>query len=159
MTIKKKAKEKGNSKNRPMHGGNQSGCVVVPTGGEYRGNQGLNYFAGISSESANAQGICMHMVTIPPGERAEAHRHENHETAIYVLSGEVEVWCGEGLREQQVVRAGEFIYIPASTSHLPINWSSTEPCVAVLARTDPNEQESVVLMPELDKIPDLMPVQ
>ena len=25
---------------------------------------------------------------------------------------------------------------------------------AVIARTDPNEQESVVLMPELDEIPD-----
>jgi len=28
--------------------------------------------------------------------------------------------------------------------------SQTEPCVAVVARTDPNEQESVVLLPELD---------
>jgi len=33
--------------------------------------------------------------------------------------------------------------------HLPGNPSTTEPCVAVIARTDPNEQESVVLLPDL----------
>ena len=36
--------------------------------------------------------------------------------------------------------------------HLPANASDTEPCSAVLARTDPNEQESVVLCPELDAL-------
>ena len=30
--------------------------------------------------------------------------------------------------------------------HLPYNPSADEPCTAVLARTDPNEQESVVLL-------------
>ena len=30
--------------------------------------------------------------------------------------------------------------------HLPANLSDSEPCTAVLARTDPNEQESVVLL-------------
>jgi uncharacterized RmlC-like cupin family protein len=34
--------------------------------------------------------------------------------------------------------------------HLPYNLSQTESCVAVIARTDPNEQESVVLLPALD---------
>jgi len=34
--------------------------------------------------------------------------------------------------------------------HLPANASATEPCVGILARTDPNEQESVVLRPDLD---------
>jgi uncharacterized RmlC-like cupin family protein len=36
--------------------------------------------------------------------------------------------------------------------HLPYNLSATESCVAVIARTDPKEQESVVLLPELDSI-------
>jgi uncharacterized RmlC-like cupin family protein len=31
-----------------------------------------------------------------------------------------------------------------------MNASQSEPCVALIARTDPNEQESVVLLPELD---------
>ena len=36
--------------------------------------------------------------------------------------------------------------------HLPYNRSATEDYVALIARTDPNEQESVVLLPELDSI-------
>jgi uncharacterized RmlC-like cupin family protein len=34
--------------------------------------------------------------------------------------------------------------------HLPIN-ETDKPCTAVIARTDPNEQESVTLLPELEK--------
>jgi uncharacterized RmlC-like cupin family protein len=45
---------------------------------------------------------------------------------------------------------GEFLYIPANMPHLPYNLSASESCVAVIARTDPNDQESVVLLPELD---------
>ena len=95
----------------------------------------------------------MHLVTIPPGARANAHLHEDHETAIYVLQGEAEMWFGEDLQEYLTVKAGDFLYIPAGMPHLPGNPSATEPCVAVLARTDPNEQESVILLPELETSP------
>ena len=48
------------------------------------------------------------------------------------------------------MKAGDFLYIPADTPHLPYNSSQTKPATAVIARTDPNEQESVVLLPHLD---------
>jgi uncharacterized RmlC-like cupin family protein len=118
----------------------------------YEGKQGLPVFAGISAESAGSQALCMHLLVIAPGQRAKAHLHAHHETAIYVLSGEAEMWFGEGLRERLVCRAGDFLYIPAGVPHLPVNRSQTEPCTAVIARTDPNEQESVVLLPELDAV-------
>ena len=51
-----------------------------------------------------------------------------------------------------VTRAGDFVYIPANMPHLPYNRSQTAPATAVVARTDPNEQESVVMLPELDAI-------
>ncbi len=127
-------------------------CTVVHAGQTYERKQGLAYFAGISAESAGAKGLCMHLLTIPPGGRARAHLHEHHETAIYVLSGEAEMWYGEKLQEHLVVAAGDFLYIPAGVPHVPANRSQTEPCVAVVSRTDPNEQESVVLLPELDAI-------
>lgn len=63
------------------------------------------------------------------------------------------MWFGEGLREHLEVRAGDYLYIPAGMPHLPYNPSATEVCTAVIARTDPNEQESVVLLPELDALP------
>lgn len=60
------------------------------------------------------------------------------------------MWYGEGLREYMTARAGDFICIPASAPDLPANLSQREPCAVVLARTDPNEQERVVSLPELD---------
>lgn len=128
-------------------------CAVIQSGQSYTGKQALTYFAGVSAENTGSRGICMHLLTIPPGGRAKAHLHENHETAIYVLSGEGGMWYGEKLAEHAVAKAGDFVYIPAGVPHLPYNCSETEPCLAVVARTDPNEQESVVLLPELDSLP------
>ena len=122
----------------------QPACMVISPEETFRGKQDLDYFAGISAQSAGATGLCMHLVTIPPGARAKPHYHERHETAIYVLSGEAGMWYGEGLRQHLTARAGQLLYIPANTPHLPYNLSDTEPCTGVLARTDPNEQESVV---------------
>ena len=130
-------------------------CTVISCGGDYLGTQGLSYLTGISAETTGARGICLYLVSIPPGGRAKAHLHENHETAIYMLSGEADVWCGEGLRERLTARAGDFVYIPAGMPHLPINHSQSEPCISLIARTDPNAHESVVLLPELDEIGDL----
>lgn len=48
-------------------------------------------------------------------------------------------------------KAGDMIYIPADVPHLPFNDGDT-PAVAVIARTDPHEQESVVLLPELEAL-------
>ena len=126
-------------------------CRVIRPGGTYQGKQGFSYFEGIARESVGARGICMHLLTIPPGGRAKAHKHENHETAIYVLSGEGHMRYGERLEHEAVTRAGEMLYIPAGMPHLPANLGS-EPVVAVIARTDPHEQESVVLLPELERL-------
>jgi len=121
-------------------------CVRIPKSETYRGKQGLEYFAGVSAETAGAKGMCLHLVTIPPGGRAGPHLHENHESAVYVLSGAAGMWFGEELREHVWMNAGDFLYIPANTPHLPYNASETEPCVGLIARTDPNEQESVTLL-------------
>jgi uncharacterized RmlC-like cupin family protein len=126
-------------------------CKVIRTGDSYTGKQTFTYFAGVSAQSTGAHGICMHLLTIPPGGRAKAHLHENHETAIYVLNGEGGMWYGEDLEEHVTVKAGDFLYIPAGMPHLPYNPSATETVTAVIARTDPNEQESVVLLPDLDE--------
>jgi uncharacterized RmlC-like cupin family protein len=127
-------------------------CRVVHPSKEFVGKQALSYTVGISAESVGAQGIHLQLVTIPPGGRAKAHKHDGHEPAIYILSGESGMWYGERLEMNLFARAGDFVYIPAGTPHLPYNLSATESCVAVISRTDPNEQESVVLLPELDRI-------
>jgi uncharacterized RmlC-like cupin family protein len=62
------------------------------------------------------------------------------------------VWYGQRLEEHLFAQAGDFVYLPANMPHLPYNPSDTQNCIAVIARTDSNEQESVVLLPELDHI-------
>jgi uncharacterized RmlC-like cupin family protein len=128
-------------------------CILVRQSGTYEGKQGFSYFEGISAQSVGAKGICMHLLNIPPGGKAKAHKHDNHETAIYVIRGEAHTWYGDRLQHHVIVRAGDYFYIPAGVPHLPANLSG-EPCVAVISRTDANEQESVVLLPELDSVVD-----
>jgi len=130
----------------------QSTCAVVRAGAPFVGKQGLTYTPAISAESVGANGIHMQMLTIQPGGRARAHKHEGHETAIYVLSGESAMDYGERLEFRLHANAGDLLYIPANVPHRPFNASATQPCIALISRTDPNEQESVVLLPELDAI-------
>ena len=99
-------------------------CRLVRAGETYAGKQGFNYVTGISAETAGARGLCMMLLTIRYGDRLE---------------------------RRMTVGAGDMLYIPAGMPHLPANVSD-EPCVAVIARTDPNEQESVVLLPELEEL-------
>jgi mannose-6-phosphate isomerase-like protein (cupin superfamily) len=82
---------------------------------------------------------------------SKAHKHDGHETALQILSGESGMWYGEKLEQHLVARAGDFLYIPANMPHQPYNLSDNESCVAVIARTDPNDQESIVLLPEPDR--------
>src|SRR4051794_16941792 len=125
-------------------------CKVIHGVMRFEGKQQLNYGTGISKETTGAQHLSMLLVTIKPGEKAKAHLHEYHETAIYVMQGEAGMWYGKDLKEHLTVKAGDFLYIPANTPHQPYNASGNEDVVAVIARTDPNEQESVVLLPNLE---------
>jgi uncharacterized RmlC-like cupin family protein len=111
--------------------------------------RGLAYVAGISAESAGATGLCMHLGVIPPGAVAEPHMHEGHETAIYVLEGRAAVDYGPALESRLEAGPGDFVFIGAGVPHRPYNLSESDPVRYVVARTDPNEEESVVLRPDL----------
>lgn len=120
-------------------------CKVIRGGEGFRGKQGLDYFAGVSAESAGAKGICMHMAVIPPGAEAKPHYHEAHETAIFQIEGSTSFRHGPNLEFTDVVNEGDYVYIPAGVPHQPFN-PTNRMARALIARTDPNEQESVVLI-------------
>jgi uncharacterized RmlC-like cupin family protein len=126
-------------------------AIVLRESAEYVGAQGPRDGGGVSAESVGGGHLWFGRVTIGPGERTKAHLHERHETAIYVLSGSCVAYSGPDLAMREEAGPGDYIYIPASTSHLAANASQTDPLTAIIARTDPNEQESVVLQPELDR--------
>jgi uncharacterized RmlC-like cupin family protein len=126
-------------------------CRVVSAAAEFMGKQGHLCAPAISAQSVGAQRIHLQIVRIPPGGVTKAHKHDGHETALQILSGESGMWYGEKLEQHLVARAGDFLYIPANMPHQPYNLSDNESCVAVIARTDPNDQESIVLLPEPDR--------
>lgn len=124
-----------------------SDCKVIRGRDAFEGKQGLTYFTGVSAETASSKALCMHLLEMPPGATAKPHYHEAHETAIFMLEGTVEFRHGRNLEHVDRVEAGDFVYIPAGIPHQPYN-PTDKVARAVISRTDPNEQESVVLLDE-----------
>jgi uncharacterized RmlC-like cupin family protein len=61
------------------------------------------------------------------------------------------VYHGQCLSAEPLTsNAGDFVFIPAGVPHVAVNASDSEEAIAVLSRTDPSEQESVLLLPELE---------
>jgi uncharacterized RmlC-like cupin family protein len=123
---------------------------VVPAGGSYVGKQGLTYTPGVSAETVGSKSLWVGSVPVPPGARTKAHIHEHHESAFYMVEGdEVELWTGDNLQHRDVAHPGDYLYIPAGVPHVAVNRTGTA-ALFVGARTDPHEQESVVMRPDLD---------
>jgi uncharacterized RmlC-like cupin family protein len=126
---------------------------VVQAGGAYRAEQGSDYRPGVSAESVGATALWFGMVTLPPGRRTSAHVHERHESAFYVLSGEVELWTGDQLQHMEVAQPGDYLFIPMNVPHVAVN-RGNEAAVFIGARNEATAQESVAMRPELDaKVP------
>lgn len=126
--------------------------LVVRPSDDYISDQGSRYAPGVSSETTGATSLFLGLITLAPGQRTRAHVHEHHESAHYMLSGEeVELWTGPGLQRRDMVRPGEFLFIPAGLPHVAVNRGSS-PAVFVGARNDAHLQESASLLPELDTL-------
>jgi uncharacterized RmlC-like cupin family protein len=110
--------------------------------------QGVPGFVGVSADTVGASGLSLKLIVIPPGGKAAAHRHVGYETAIYMLSGRVEMECGEGLAESIITEPGDFLFIPAGVPHQPLNLSPAEEARALAARNDGDEEEHVEPYPD-----------
>jgi uncharacterized RmlC-like cupin family protein len=113
-------------------------CVVIRTG-----RSGAR--PGVSGVSAGARALGVRLIMMQPGTRGMPHFHADHETALYIVSGETEVWHGEGLVSRSTVRAGDFLYIPPGAPHLAVNHGDVI-SIAVAARTDPADSGGVVVI-------------
>lgn len=116
--------------------------TVVRPEEETLSRQALPYFVGVSGVSTPATKISMNLVIIPPHGAAEPHYHRGYETAVYMMKNKVDVLYGENLEDHLVLEEGDFLFIPADMPHQPVN-NSDEPALAIVARNDANEQESV----------------
>jgi uncharacterized RmlC-like cupin family protein len=120
------------------------GITVLRASTDSREWNGVRYKAGLSSKNVGAKGLSMNVATVPPGGGAAAHVHVGFEVMLYILRGSVRHLYGPGLRQTIDNQAGDFIFIEPGVPHEVVNLSATEPVVAVVARSDPDEWERIV---------------
>ena len=120
-------------------------CVIIRSRAEDGRRSVGDQQPGVSGPSSGAHALRLHLVMIPPGTRGVPHFHADGETAIYVVSGEADVWHGPGLGKRSAVRAGDFMYVPPGTPHLAVNRGEVT-SIAVVGRTDPPDQPGIVVI-------------
>jgi uncharacterized RmlC-like cupin family protein len=123
----------------------QAKLVRVRPDDAFTTKSNLNYFPGLSENTAGTLNLSMMLVSIPPGGKAEPHYHEGFEAGIYILEGKVDNRFGDGLKESVVTKKGDFLFIPPGVPHQHVNLSDTEPALAIVSRNIASEQEPVVL--------------
>lgn len=120
-----------------------------------KGSTGSEYMAGVVAETVGTEKLALQLIRIQPGVRSQAHSHGEHESAAYVLEGEVVTWYGEELLKHVTARPGDFVFIPPNTPHVAANYGDVE-AVALMARSDPGAQEDVKTFPKLDRLAHLL---
>jgi uncharacterized RmlC-like cupin family protein len=123
------------------------GIFVLRGSGITRSWNGIRYKTGLSAKNVGARQLSMNVATIPPGGVAYAHIHVGFEVMLYILEGRVRHDFGSGLSHSIENTAGDFIFIEPGIPHEVCNLSSTEPVVAVVARSDASEWEHIVDYP------------
>jgi len=111
------------------------------------GKDGISMLRGgtaLSSSNVDAKGLSMKLAVIPPGAVIPAHLHVDFETMIYMLEGRVRHEYGDGCKLVMENQAGDFLFIQPGVPHEVFNLSDTEPAVAVIARSAPDEREQTI---------------
>jgi len=92
----------------------------------------------ISSHTPACAAIALKSMPQAPRVWLEQDRIAHHHRA------RVDTRYGQKLENSVLCKEGDFIYINADVPHQPINLSTTESVVALVARNDANEQENVI---------------
>jgi uncharacterized RmlC-like cupin family protein len=109
----------------------------------FEAKQKIPYYLGISGRTAGATSLSLNVIVVPPHAKADPHTHSEFESAIYVISGRAIHHWGPSLEHTMETSAGDFLFVAPGVPHYPEN-PYDEPCVAVVARNDPEEQEHVI---------------
>lgn len=117
-------------------------CVRNGAGADHWNN--IDYKLGLNKQTVGANTLSMNMAVVPPGGVASAHIHVGFEVGLYIVSGQVEHRFGEGLAKRLVNGAGDFIFIEPGMPHEVYNLSDSEPVVAIVARSTPNQWDEII---------------
>lgn len=122
------------------------GIATLRGGGEGRAWNGIQYMQGISGKNVGAQALSINVATVPPGAIAYAHIHDQFEVMLFILQGTVKHSFGEGLQQEVVNQAGDFIYIRPGVPHEVYNIGD-EPLIAFVARSAADEWDKIIDYP------------
>ena len=112
---------------------------VVRSAPDHEVPRGVIAGAEVSQETAGADNLFMGIFRVPPGAQSRPHYHANCESALYMLSGSIEIAWGDHLEEKLVVEPGDMLYVPPRQTHIVRNLSDSEPAEYVVARDSPTE--------------------
>ncbi len=124
------------------------GITVIRGGGKSRGWNGIQYKQGMSGKNVGSQGLSINVATVPPGAVAFAHIHDGFEVMLFILQGRVKHTFGEGLTNEVINEAGDFIFIKPGVPHEVFNIGD-EPLIAFVARSAADEWDKIVNYPSL----------
>ena len=113
--------------------------VVKPSAEDRDTPRGVVGGAEISQATTGATNLYMGVFRVPPGARSRPHYHAGCESAVYLLSGRLEVRWGDRLEEVVELEPRDMVYVPPRETHLLRNLSEEEPAEYVVARDSPTE--------------------
>ena len=93
----------------------------------------------VSQATTGAENIYMGVFRVPAGAQSMPHYHADCESAVYMLSGRLNVRWGEGLEHAISLEPGDMAYVPPRETHLLENPSEVEVAEYVVARDAPEE--------------------
>jgi uncharacterized RmlC-like cupin family protein len=105
--------------------------------------------AEVSQATTGAHNIYMAIFRVPASSRGRPHYHDNCESALYMLSGSIEIKYGDKLEESVVVEPGDMLYVPPRETHTVRNCSDSEPAEYIVARDSPTEDSVEVPWAEM----------
>ncbi|MGZ6368533.1 MAG: cupin domain-containing protein, partial [Ktedonobacteraceae bacterium] len=82
---------------------------------------GMQRVAAVSKQLAGAQGLWAGVTIVAPNVASGVHHHGETETVIYVVSGRAKIRWGDRMEFEEIVEAGDFIYVPPFAPHQEIN--------------------------------------
>ncbi len=113
--------------------------VVKPSEQERATPRGVVGGAEISQTTTGATNLYMGVFRVPAGARSRPHYHDACESAVYMLSGRLEIRWGDHLEQTVTIGPGDMVYVPPKETHILENLSAEEAAEYVVARDSPTE--------------------
>ena len=116
------------------------GCVIIRPGGRLPA-----WPQATPAQQPGAAGrVRPHLAILPPGTRGRPHFHAEQATAIHVISGETELWHGDGFAQRWVAKAGDVVCVPPGAPHLAVNRGDVTAIAVVTLADQPDQAGTVV---------------